>query len=263
MDIVVCVKRVPDTAEAEVAIDRTGQQIDAGDLVYDINEWDAYAMEEAVLLKERVDGTVTAVTMGLEDDEEVLRRCLALGADDAIRLTDPAFEGADGHATAVALASAIKGMSYDLILTGVQASDDGYGQVGPALAQMLRIPHATVVTNLEIDGKIARVRRELEGGLEETVEVQLPAVLTIQTGINEPRYVSIAGIRRVARREIAVLGLGELRLRSDQVGASGARIEVEGLALPEVGQKGEILEGSVDAVTGQLVGIFASKGWLK
>lgn len=263
MDIVVCVKRVPDTAEAEVAIDRTGQQIDTEDLVYDINEWDAYAMEEAVLLKENAGGTVTAVTMGSEDDEEVLRRCLALGADEAIRLTDPVFEGADGHATAVALAAAIKRLPYDLILTGVQAGDDGYGQVGPAVAQMLGIPHATVVTNLEIDGKIARVRRELEGGLEETVEVQLPAVLTIQTGINEPRYVSIAGIRRVARREIPVQGIGELGVQPDQVGASGARIAVEGLALPEVGEKGEILEGSVDEITAQLVGIFASKGWLK
>ncbi|TAK35689.1 MAG: electron transfer flavoprotein beta subunit/FixA family protein [Chloroflexota bacterium] len=263
MNIVVCVKRVPDTAEAEVAIDRSGQGIDTEDLVYDINEWDAYAMEEAVLLKEQIGGTVTAVTMGSEDDEEVLRRCLALGADNAIRLTDPAFDGADGHATAVALAAAIERIPHDLIFTGVQASDDGYGQVGPALARMLGMPHATLVTNLEIDGRMARVRRELEGGLEETVEVQLPAVLTIQTGINEPRYVSIAGIRRVARREIPVQGVAELGLKPDQVGAAGSRIEVEGLSLPEVGQKGEILEGSLDAVTSQLVGIFASKGWLK
>ncbi len=262
MDIVVCVKRVPDMAEAEVAIDKTGKDIKKDDLIFDVNEWDNYAVEEAVLLKENLGGTVTVVTMGPEDTDEVLRRCLALGADNAVRLDDQAFEGADGYATAVTLAAAIKKMPYDLIMTGAQASDDGYGQVGAALAEILGIPHATLVTNVEIDGKVARVRRELEAGLEESMEVQLPAVLTIQTGINEPRYVSIAGIRRVARREVPIYGLGDIGLKADEVGASGAKIEVEGLALPEVGQKGEILQGSVDSITEQLVGIFASKGWL-
>lgn len=262
MDIVVCVKRVPDTAEADLSIDRSGKDIKKDDLVFDINEWDNYAIEEAILLKEKLGGTVTAVTMGSEDDEEVLRRCLALGADNAIRLEDTAFVGSDGYSTAVALAAAIKGIPYDLILTGVQAGDDGYGQVGPTVAEILGVPHATLVTSVEIEGKVARVRRELEGGLEELVEVQLPAVLTIQTGINEPRYVSIAGIRRVARRDIPVKTAGDLGLKPDEVGAAGARIEVEGLSLPEAGQKGEILQGSVDSVVEQLVGIFASKGWL-
>lgn len=262
MDIVVCVKRVPDTAEAEVSIDRSGKDIRKDDLVFDINEWDTYAVEEAVLLKEALGGTVTAVTMGGEDDDEVLRRCLALGADSAIRLDDPAFQGADGYSTAVALAAAIRELPYDLILTGAQASDDGYAQVGPALAQMLGLPHATLVTAVDVDDKTVRVHRELEGGLEELLEIQLPAALTIQTGINEPRYVSIAGIRRVARRDIPVHDAAALGLQSERVGAAGAKVEVEAMSLPEPSGKGEIFQGSADSVTEQLVRIFAGKGWL-
>lgn len=262
MDIVVCVKRVPDVAEAEIAIDRTGRDIKKDDLVFDINEWDNYAMEEAVLLKERLGGTVTAVAVGSEDTDEVLRRCLALGADEALRLDDPAFAGGDAYATAVVLAAAIRQLSHDLILTGVMASDDGDGQVGGAVAEILGIPHATLVTYLEIEGKTARVHRELEGGLEEELEIQLPALLTVQTGINEPRYVPIAGIRRAARREIPVRGLAELGLTAEQVGLAGSRVQVEELFLPEAGKKGEMLQGSVDSMAEQLVGIFVRRGWI-
>ncbi len=262
MEIVALVKSVPDMADAEIAIDRTGKDIQKGDLVFDINEWDNYAMEEAVLLKEKLGGTVTAVTLGPDESEEVLRRCLALGADAAVRLDDPAFAGGDAFTTATALAAALKSMPCDLILTGFMASDDGDAQVGGLIAEMLDIPHATLATSLEIDGKIARVQRELEGGMEETVELQLPALVTVQTGINEPRYVPIAGIRRAARREIPVMGLADLGLKADQVGAAGARVEVEEVFLPEAGHQGEMLEGSAEEIAEKLIGIFGSKGWL-
>ncbi len=262
MNIVVCVKRVPDLAEAEIVVDRSEKGIETEDLVFDINEWDNYAVEEAVLLKESIGGTVTAISLGDEDSEEVLRRGLAVGADNAILLNDRAFDGGDAFATAKALAAAIERNPFDLILTGAQAADDGYAQVGATLAEMLGIPHATLVTGLEIDGNVARVHRELEAGLEEILDVRLPAVLTIQTGINEPRYVSIAGIRRVARREIEVLGAKDLGLSGDEVGAAGSRLEMQRLFVPPATQKGEILEGSVDVTTEKLVSIFASKGWL-
>lgn len=262
MEIVVIVKRVPDMAEAEISIDRTGKDIEKGYLVFDVNEWDNYAMEEAVQLKEQLGGTVTAVAVGPEEVDEVLRRCIALGADEALRLYDPAFAGGDPFTTAVILAAAIERLPHDLILTGVMGSDDGDGQVGGVVAYLLGLPHATLVTYLEVDGRTARVRRELEGGLEEVLELPLPALLTVQTGINEPRYVPIAGIRRAARREIQRLGLADLGLKSEEVGAAGTRVEVEGMFLPEAGKKGEILEGSPDAVAEQLVGIFARKGWL-
>ena len=130
MNIVVCVKRVPDTAEADVSIDKTGKDIDKSGLVFDLNEWDSYAIEEAILLKEKLGGTVTVLSMGGEESNETLRKCLAMGADEAVRLTDPAFDGSDGYATAKVLAEAIRKIPYDLILPGTQTEDEGYGQVG-------------------------------------------------------------------------------------------------------------------------------------
>lgn len=263
MEIVVFVKRVPDTAEADVTVDRTRKDIEKGDLAFDINEWDNFAMEEAVLLKEQHGGTVTAVTVGSEESDEVLRHCLALGADDAVRIDDPALQGGDAYATSVVLAAALRKLSYDLVLAGMMASDDGDGQIGGNVAQLSGIPHATQATGLEVDGAVARVRRELEGGLEEKVEMRLPALVTVQTGINEPRYVPIAGIRRAARREITVLSLADLGLSPDQVGTAGARVALEEVFLPEASEKGEMLEGSTDAVVDRLVTIFAGRGWVR
>jgi electron transfer flavoprotein beta subunit len=262
MDIVVLVKRVPDMAEVEVTIDRTRKDIRKDDLVFDINEWDNCALEEAVQLREKHGGTVTAITLGPEESEDVLRRCLALGADNALRLHDPGFAGGDAFTTATVLAAALAKMPFDLVLTGVMASDDGDGQVGGVVAQLLGIPHSTLVTAVETDGRSARVRRELEGGLEESVELRMPALLTVQTGINEPRYVPIAGIRRAARRDIPVQGLAELGLAATQVGTAGARAEVEEVFLPETGQRGEMLEGRTEEIVESLVRIFARRGWL-
>lgn len=262
MNILVCVKRVPDTTEAEVVIAKDGRSIEEGDLVFDINEWDKYAVEEAVLLKEKFGGSVTVVSMGAEEVEDTLRRCLATGADNAIRLTDKAFEGSDAATTARILHEAIRDLEFDLILTGVQASDDGYGQVGPTLAELLRIPHTTMVTNIEIMNEKIRVRRELEAGLEEVVEVQLPAVLTIQTGINEPRYVSIMGVRKAAQKEMNILGLKELGLKEEEVGDSGSRTKEEKLFLPPVTREAEILQGNPEEVTTRLSQILKDKGGL-
>jgi electron transfer flavoprotein beta subunit len=263
LDIVVFVKRVPDTAEAEIAIDRTRKGIETSDLSFGINEWDSFAIEEAVLLKEAHGGSVTAITVGPEDSDEVLRHCVALGADNAIRIDDPAMAGSDSYVTSVVLAAAIRQRPFDLVLTGMMASDDGDGQIGGNVAQLLGIPHAAQVTALEVEGKLARVRRELEGGLEEKVDLQIPALLTVQTGINEPRYVPISGIRRAMRKEITLKSVADLGLSADDVGAAGARVEVEELLLPEAGEKGEILEGPTESVVEQLASLFAGKGWLR
>ena len=262
MDIVVCVKRFPDTSEAEVTIAKDGQSIEEEDLVFDINDWDRYALEEAVLLKEKLGGSVTAVTMGADETEDTLRRCFATGADNAIRLTDKAFEGSDAVSIARVLYQAIKDLNFDLILTGAQASDDGYGQVGPTLAEFLDISYATLVTSIEvIDGKV-RVHRELEDGLEEVGEVQPPALLTIQTGINQPRYVSIMGIRKAARKEIKAQGLNDIGLKEEEVGEASRRTREEKLFLPPVTKEGEMLEGSPDEVATKLAQILKDKGGL-
>ena len=261
MEIIVCIKRVPETADADIVIDKTRRDIERKGLVFDINEWDNYAVEEAILLKEKYGGSVTVISLGPEEANETLRRALAMGADQAIRLTDPAFEGSDGYAIGRVLSQSINPLPYDLILTGVQAEDDGYGQVGPTLAEMLGIRHAAVVNRVEgIENGRARVHRELEGGLDEVLDLELPAVLTIQSGINEPRYVSIMGIRRVAKMEIKVLGLRELALKPDEAGEPGSMTVVERVFFPSVGEGAQILEGTVDEVADKAVSILKEKG---
>jgi electron transfer flavoprotein beta subunit len=260
LDIVVCVKRVPDTSEAEVSVDRSGKDIRKDELAFDINEWDSFAVEQAVLLKEELGASLTAITVGPEDSEEVLRRCIAVGADHAIRIDDPALNASDGYGTSVVLAAAIKRLPHDLVLTGMMASDDGDMQIGGNVAQLLGLPHASQAVGLAVDGEVAHVRRELEGGVEEDVDIELPALVTVQTGMNEPRYVPIAGIRRAARKEIQLLNLEDLGLSPGEV---AARVELEELFLPPESDKGEMITGSVDSVVEQLVNLFASRGWLR
>ncbi len=246
MDIIVCVKRVPETTEADISVDPQGTGILDGNLPFVINEWDNYAVEEAVRLVEQLGGSVTVVSVGPEQCDEVLRRCLAMGADKAIRLTDDALADSDARATARALCRIIKGLPFDLVFTGVQAADDGQAQVGVMLAGMLAVPHATVVTEIAVDGESVRVVRELEDGLGERLKLKLPAALTIQTGINEPRYVSMMGIRKAMKKELTVVNLSEINLAGDQVGPAGSLTSVTRMFIPTVEQKAEILTGSVD-----------------
>jgi electron transfer flavoprotein beta subunit len=258
MHILVCVKQVPETAEAEITIDKEGKDIDKSELTFSINEWDNYAVEEALLLKERFGGSVTVVTMGSEEAEDTLRRCLAMGADEAIRLTDKAFERLDSYATATVLYQLIKDRQFDLVLTGAQAEDDSCGQVGGTLAQLLGVPQAALVTNIEIEDRIARVHRELESGLEEIVELDLPAVVTIQTGINEPRYVSIMGIRKAASKEIKVLDSSALGLEEGKEVFSSKTV-VEKAFLPPIVKQTQFLDGSPEEIATKLLSILTQK----
>jgi electron transfer flavoprotein beta subunit len=207
MNIAVCVKRIPKTAEADILIEKDGKDIKKDHLVFTLNDWDGYAVREAVLIKEKHGGTVTVITVGPEESKEVLTRCLAMGADRALRIEEP--PSPDAHLIARILFHALKNESFDLILTGVQAEDDNYGQVGVSLAQMLGLPHAAITNHVEIKEGRALVRRELEGGIDEVVELKLPAVLTIQTGINEPKYVSLAAILEAEDKEIKEMELAE------------------------------------------------------
>jgi electron transfer flavoprotein beta subunit len=183
-----------------------------------------------------------------------------MGADDAFRLNDQAFAGGDGLATARVLTEAIRQKPFDLILTGTQAEDDGYGQVGVAMAEMLGIPHVSIVNRIEVQEKRIKAHRELEGGLEEVVEVDLPALLTIQTGINEPRYVSIMGIRKVAKKEIKALGASDLNLKPEDVGLAGSDIQLEKVFLPPVGEGAQMLEGKPEEIAQKVFDILRDKG---
>jgi electron transfer flavoprotein beta subunit len=260
LDIIVCVKHVPETSEAEIKIDSAGKAIEKTGLVFDINEWDDYALEEAVRIKEKLGGTVTAITVGSEDADGTLRKCLARGADKAIRLTDTKFNGSDSYATAKILHSVIKSLPFQLILTGALAGDDGYTMVGPILAEMLEIPYATMVKKIELGDGVAKVNRELEGGLVEIVEVKLPAVVTVQTGINEPRYVSILGIRKAMKKEIKVLGLANIDLSENDVGETGSWIKIEKMFLPPLEKQAQFIKGSPDEIAAKIAEIIKSRG---
>jgi electron transfer flavoprotein beta subunit len=257
MDIVVCVKRVPDLAEAELEIDGRSKRLDVSDLDQGINEWDNFAVEAAVQLKEAHGGKVTAVTVGDEEAEEVLRRALAMGADEALHLCDPAFEDADPWVVASALAKALAGRPCDLVLCGAISADGTSGHVGGMLAALLDVPQVALATHLEVAGGKALVRHEVEGGLEREVELDLPALVTVQTGINEPRYVSIRGIRKVADVEIPVSSAADLGLESPE-----GRVAVEEMSLPPTGEGAEILEGGTDEVVAKLIERLREKGGL-
>ena len=262
MNIIVCVKQVPDVTEAELKIDKDEMDIDKDDLEMVINEWDNYAVEEAVRVKEKLGGKITAITLGDEDSEDVLRRALAMGADEAIRIDEEGFEGSDARGIALALYQTIKDIQFDMILTGVQSSDMAWGQVGVLLAKMLNIPYATLAMEIEIKGKKAIVKRELEANMFEKVELSLPALVTIQTGINEPRYVSIMGIRRVRKLKIEEKSMDDLGIPADMVGESGSIIESKRISLPPEGKGAEILTGSIDDICERLAQIIKERGGL-
>lgn len=262
MEILVCVKRVPDTSENEIEINSEGNDIEREDLVYSVNEWDNYAVEEAIQIVDKVGGSVTVVTIGDDESEEVLRREMAMGAENGMLLSDDAFGGSDGKGSASVLKAAVDKGNYDLILTGAQA-DAGYAQVGGMLAAMLDYPYASLVNMIEPgDGKL-KVGREIEGGNQEVNEIELPCVLSIQTGINEPRYVGIRGIRKVASVEIPTYGASDLGIDPSTVGESGARVKQLDYFVPETGEGAEMLEGSTDEIIDKLIELLKSKGGLK
>ncbi len=263
MEILVCIKRVPDTAENEIEINSAGNDIERDDLVYSVNEWDNYAVEEAIQLRDKVGGSVTVITVGDEESEEVLRREMAMGADKGILLTDEAFENSDGRGVAAILKAAIDQGRYDLILTGAQA-DEGAAQTGGMLAAMLEYPYASLVNEIEVlDDKTLKIGREIEGGKQEVSSIGLPCVLSIQTGINEPRYVGIRGIRKVASVDIPELGLSELGLSADQVGEAGSRVKRVDYFVPETGEGAEILEGDTEEVAAKLIEMLKARGGIK
>lgn len=263
MEILVCVKRVPDSAENEIAVGADGTDIRRDDLVYSVNEWDNYAVEEAIQIVERDGGNVTVISVGDSEAEEIVRREMAMGANQGLLATDAAFEGSDGLGIATILAAAARKASYDLILTGAQA-DDGAAQVGGMLAALLDLPYASVVNRIETkDGKSLRIGREIEGGNQEMSDIELPCVLSIQTGINEPRYVGIRGIRKVASVEIPVLDAGALGVAPDSVGAAGAKVKRVDYFVPVAGAGAEMIAGSTEEIADKLVELLKAKGGIK
>jgi len=263
VEILVCARRVPDTSENEITLNSAGNDIERDELVYSVNEPDNYAVEEALQIVAKAGGNVTVVTVGGEDDEEILRREMAMGAHHGVLISDEAFNGSDGRGIATILKGFVQKGNYDLILTGVQAEDGG-AQVGAMLAAMLDYPFASLVNSIEVlDGRKLKIGREIAGGNREISEIDLPCVLSIQTGINEPRYVGMRGIRAVASVPILTYGVSELGIDPGAVGEAAARVKRVDYFLPQLGKGAEMLEGSREEVIDKLVELVAAKGGLK
>ncbi|MET1123719.1 MAG: electron transfer flavoprotein subunit beta/FixA family protein [Archaeoglobaceae archaeon] len=245
MKIIVLTKHAPDP-ESEIKVSSDGKSVDRTGLIYDINDWDRYAVEEAIRIKENAGGEVVVVGVGTDCDD-TLRKALAMGADRAIKVN--VDTGLDAYQTAEVIKEAIKEENFDMIFAGYMSQDINNALVGVLLAAMLDLPVATAVTSVKVeDGKVV-VTRELEGGYQEECELPMPCVLTIQSGINEPRYVSIMGIKRAKTKEMKVV----------DINPTISTLEVEKFYLPPV-KKAEIITGDPSEVAEKIVAILKDRG---
>jgi electron transfer flavoprotein beta subunit len=243
MKIVVAIKQVPER-DAQIHVASDGRWIDEDDLAYTINEPDAYALEEALQLKEKNGGEVVVVCAGPERVTSTLREALAKGADRAIHIEAGDLGERDTLGVAEMLAEAVKGEAPDLILTGLQSDDLGLGQTGVVLAELLGMPHATIIMQVEVVDGGLKVKRELEDGWFQHVEMPLPALLTIQSGGNKLRYATLMGIKKAKTKETATL----------RAAAAGAKaVSLERVYLPEKQKQTEMLTGTPAEVATKLV----------
>ena len=252
MNIVVCLKQVPGTTKVEV--DPQTKTLVRQGIKNIVNPFDTYALEEGVRIKEQYEGKVTAVSMGPPQAEEVLREAIALGADEAILLSDSAFAGADTLATAYTLAQAIDKLKhYDIIICGRQTIDGDTGQVGPELAEMLEIPFVAYVSKIEyIDNGYMRVQRMIEEG-HELIETPLPAVITVVKEINTPRLPSLRGLARSRSAVIPIWTAQELDVDKNMVGLSGSATRVIKIFFPQRVHHGEVLQGDLESQVESLI----------
>lgn len=240
MKIAVGIKQVPDT-ETRIKISADGKSVDEAGVTWVVSPYDEIAMEEALRIREKLGGEVVAYTVGDDRAATALRTVLAMGADRAVHLKDPAFGDADSLALSRILAAALRPESFDLILLGKQAVGTDHGQLGPRLAELLDLPHASVVVKLVVEGGRFTAEREIEGA-HEIVEGPLPAVITAQKGLNEPRYASLKGILAAKKKEVRAMTAADLGLDPASLGAAGSGTKWEKLELPPARSGGRILK---------------------
>jgi electron transfer flavoprotein beta subunit len=253
MKSLVLIKQVPNT-DSPFRINSAGTWVDQGNLTFGLNDYDRYALEEALRLKDAGKvAEVVALTAGPERASSALRTCLATGADRGVHIKDDALTAADPLSVARAIVSAVKDEGFSLILCGLQSDDDNYMQIGPFVARLLDRPCATAAMRLELQDGTVRVERELENNRLQVVDLTLPAVVTVQTGINEPRYASLKGIMAAKKKEIKTLSLADLKVGASEIAASSARFKTVRLATPPKGKGAEMLTGPADQVAKELV----------
>jgi electron transfer flavoprotein beta subunit len=243
MKIAVCIKQVP-SREWHPRLNDDKTWIRDQDANFEMNEPDAYALEEALRLKEKHGGEVVVCSAGPARVAQVIREALARGADRAIHVEDDGLASADAFVTSSALAAAMKDEKFDLILTGLQSDDQGFAQVGVILAEKLGLPHATIIMEVQVQAASLRIKRELEGGWFQWVAMPLPAVLTIQSGINQLRYATLKGIMAAKKKEI--------RKAAAPASASPTQ-KIVSLYVPEKGKKTQMISGSPAEAAKELV----------
>src|SRR6202050_2109937 len=246
MKIIVAIKQVP-VRDSQLRIDPGGRWIQENDLSFEINEPDAYALEEALQLKEKHGGEVIALCAGPARASPTIREALAKGADRALHIEEEDLNSFDTLGIAKLLAAAAKPEQPDLILTGLQSDDLGYGQTGVVLAEVLGLPHGTIIMAVEKTDSGIRVKRELEDGWFQQVEMPLPAVLTIQSGINKLRYATLMGIKKAKTKEVKRVTPAELGV------VPSAAVSIEKVYLPQRTKQTQMLEGSAKEAAAKLV----------
>jgi electron transfer flavoprotein beta subunit len=244
--IVVCIKQVP-ARDSVLRVDASRAWIQEADLSYEINEPDAYALEEGLQLKEKHGGEVVILCAGPARAAQTIREALAKGADRALHIEDENLGAFDPLSLARLMAAALAAEKPDLVLTGLQSDDLGYGQTGVILAEVLGLPHATIIMQVEKQDGTIRVKRELEDGWFQHVEMPLPALLTIQSGINKLRYATLMGIKKAKTKEVKRLTAAELGVKPE------AAIRFSRVYLPEKTKHTQILEGSPKEAAAKLV----------
>jgi electron transfer flavoprotein beta subunit len=243
LKIAVCIKQVP-TREWQPRLNDDKTWIRDQDVSYEMNEPDAYALEEALRLREKHSGEVVVCSAGPARVQQVIREALARGADRALHVEDDALGAADAFAAASALAPAMAEQKFDLILTGLQSDDQGHAQFGPVLAEKLGIPHSTIIMEVKVDGASLRVKRELEGGWFQYLSMPLPALLTIQSGINTLRYATLKGIMAAKKKEITKVA---------PAAAGAARQKITALYAPQKAKQTVMIGGSPAEAAKELV----------
>jgi len=251
MKIMVCLKQVPHQ-DARLDVRADGTWIQEDNIKFEINSYDTYGLEEALRIKDAGSAEVVVVSIGPERVAQALRTALGMGADRAVHVKDPATDGSDALGVAKILAAIAKQESPDLIFTGFMSDDGNFAAVPPMLAQLVGIPHTTAAVKVDRSDAKLTVAREVEGGAQEVVELTTPALVAVQTGINQVRYASLKGIMAAKKKPLDVKTAADLGV-AGQVGAAAAKVKITKVAPPQRGERAEILQGSTDQVVASLV----------
>ena len=246
MKIVVAIKQVP-SRDSQLKINSSGKWIEDGDLTWEINEPDAYALESGLQLREKAGGEVVVICAGPAGASQTIREALAKGADRAIHIETDDYTSSDPLVLARIMAKALESEAADLLLTGLQSDDLGYGQTGVILAEVLGLPHVTLVMNIETEGAGIRVKRELEDGWFQNIDLPLPALLTIQSGATKLRYATLMGIKKAKTKEVRKVIASELQVDSP------ATISLDRIYIPGKSRKSQIFDGPAKESAAKLI----------